>query len=58
MRRKKLKRYWKRLTRDLLSRQQSDGRWRNDTGPGDEFATAMACLMLQIPDAVLPIFQK
>jgi hypothetical protein len=51
-------RYWKRLTRDLLARQQSDGRWRNDVGPGDEFATAMACLMLQIPDAFLPIFQR
>jgi len=51
-------RYWKRLTRDLLARQGRDGRWRNDTGPGDEFATAMACLMLQIPDASLPIFQK
>jgi hypothetical protein len=51
-------RYWKRLTRDLLSRQGSDGRWRNTTGPGDEFATAMACLMLQMPEAFLPIFQK
>ena len=51
-------RYWKRLVGDLLSRQQSDGRWRNDVGPGDEFATAMACLMLQIPDSVLPIFQR
>jgi hypothetical protein len=51
-------RYWKRLVRDLLSRQQSDGRWRNDTGPGDEFATAMACLILQIPEGFLPIFQR
>jgi hypothetical protein len=51
-------RYWKRLARDLLSRQQSDGRWVNDVGPGDEFATAMACLILQIPDAFLPIFQR
>jgi hypothetical protein len=51
-------RYWKRLARDLLSRQQSDGRWVNHVGPGDEFATAMACLMLQIPHAILPIFQR
>jgi hypothetical protein len=51
-------RYWKRLVRDLLSRQRPDGRWENDVGPGDEFATAMALLMLQIPDAFLPIFQR
>lgn len=50
--------YWSRLVRDLLGRQKSDGRWVNHTGPGDEFATAMACLMLQIPDASLPIFQR
>src|SRR5262249_28453544 len=55
---KRWERYWSRLTRDLLARQQSDGRWRNDTGPGDEFATAMACLMLQIPEGVLPIYQR
>ena len=30
----------------------------HDTGPGDEFATAMACLILQLPDAFLPIFQR
>ena len=29
-----------------------------DVGPGDEFATAMACLILQIPDSFLPIFQR
>ncbi len=51
-------RYWPRLVRDLLGRQLADGRWRNDTGPGDEFATAVACLILQIPNAWLPIFQK
>lgn len=51
-------RYWPRLVRDILSRQLADGRWKNDTGPGDEFATAMACLILQIPSAWLPIFQK
>jgi hypothetical protein len=51
-------RHWKRIARDLLARQQADGRWVNDVGPGDEFATAMACLILQIPDAILPIFQR
>jgi hypothetical protein len=52
------RRYAERLRADLLARQQKDGRWRNDVGPGDEFATAMACLMLSVPDGLLPIFQK
>jgi hypothetical protein len=51
-------RFSNRLFTDLLARQQKDGRWRNDVGPGDEFATATACLMLSVPDGLLPIFQK
>jgi hypothetical protein len=50
--------YLERITRDLLRRQERDGRWRNDVGPGDPFATAVACIILQIPKQFLPIFQR
>jgi hypothetical protein len=52
-------RFWRKLRDDLLEQQDPrDGRWRNDVGPGDAFGTAMACLILQVPAAYLPIFQK
>jgi hypothetical protein len=38
--------------------QQPDGRWRGEVGPGDEFATAVACLLLSLPQQYLPIFQR
>jgi hypothetical protein len=50
--------YWKRLRDDLLARQQTDGRWLNPEGPGDTFATAVACLLLRLPAQYLPIFQR
>lgn len=50
--------YRDRLTADLLALQQDDGRWINREGPGDAFATAVACLVLQIPFQYLPIFQR
>ncbi len=37
---------------------QPDGRWLNDEGPGDTFATAVACIVLQVPKQYLPIFQR
>jgi hypothetical protein len=54
------KTYWRRLRDDLLERQQQDGRWLNPpgTGPGDAFATAVACLLLRLPAQYLPIFQR
>lgn len=51
-------RYWNRVRDDLLGRQQADGSWPNSVGPGDEFSTAMACLLLRVPAQYLPIFQK
>lgn len=54
----RLRTYWARLASDLLEAQAADGRWRNTTGPGDEFATAIACLLLQMPKQYLPIFQR
>jgi hypothetical protein len=50
--------YYDRLTRDLLREQRSDGSWCNEVGPGDEFSTAVGCLLLQLPRQYLPIFQR
>ncbi|MBL8756668.1 MAG: terpene cyclase/mutase family protein [Planctomycetes bacterium] len=54
----RLRAFFGRLCTDLLEAQRPDGSWRNDTGPGDEFATAMACILLQMPKQYLPIFQR
>ncbi|MFN8824993.1 MAG: prenyltransferase/squalene oxidase repeat-containing protein [Planctomycetota bacterium] len=55
---KRLETWFARLCKDLLASQAADGRWRNDTGPGDAFATAVACILLQMPKQYLPIFQR
>jgi hypothetical protein len=54
----RLRRWFARLSADLLASQEADGRWRNRTGPGDPFATAVACILLQMPRQYLPIFQR
>jgi hypothetical protein len=51
-------RYFEHLSLDLLARQRPDGRWLDEVGPGDEFATAVACILLQLPKQYLPIFQR
>ncbi len=51
-------RYFRKIKRMLLDRQQNDGRWRCRTGPGDAFGTAVSTLILQIPLQYLPIFQR
>lgn len=51
-------RYFARLSADLLRRQRPDGSWPNSVGPGEDFGTAMACLLLRVPAQYLPIFQK
>jgi hypothetical protein len=50
--------FYPRLCADLLRLQADDGRWINRVGPGDEFATAVACLILALPQQYLPIFQR
>ncbi len=50
--------YYAALSRDLLAMQREDGSWPNRVGPGDEFSTAVACLLLQLPKQYLPIFQR
>ena len=49
---------WYTSVRDeLLSMQRGDGLWRDNT-ICPEYATAMACLILEMPYNFLPIFQK
>jgi hypothetical protein len=50
--------YFDRISKDLLRLQRSDGRWVDAVGPGDEFSTAIACMVLQLPKQYLPIFQR
>lgn len=48
---------WFPLIRDLLvTMQKDDGRWED--GIGAEYATAMACIILQVPRNLLPILQR
>jgi hypothetical protein len=54
----RFRRYFDRLSRDLLRTQQGDGRWLDRVGPGDEFSTAVACVLLQLPQQYLPILQR
>jgi hypothetical protein len=52
------RRYFARLSDDLIRSQRVDGSWPNSCGPGPEFATAVACILLQMPKQYLPIFQR
>ncbi|MCO6047845.1 terpene cyclase/mutase family protein [Aeoliella sp. ICT_H6.2] len=48
---------WYPAIRDTLVRsQRADGAWQDSVGP--EYATAMSCIILQIPNNALPIFQR
>lgn len=48
---------WYPEARDLmLAKQGPDGSWPD--GNGKHYATAMACVMLQLPNNALPIFQR
>ena len=49
---------WYAAIRDqLISRQSDDGSWQA-AAEGDDCATAMACIVLEIPNNLLPIFQR
>jgi hypothetical protein len=52
------RRYFTEVKSRLLRMQRPDGSWPNDVGPGPEFGTAVATLVLQIPLQYLPIFQR
>ena len=48
--------YYSSVSREILKMQKADGHWNDDVGKN--YATAMACVILQIPCEYLPIFQK
>lgn len=41
---------------ELIARQRDDGAWVS--AKGNQYATAMACIVLQMPNDYLPIFQR
>jgi hypothetical protein len=44
------------IRNELIATQQSEGNWNDQIDP--HYATAMACIILQIPNNYLPIMQK
>jgi len=48
--------YFSRIRNEIIVYQQPDGSWTDDVGL--VYATAMACIILQIPNDYLPIFQR
>jgi len=51
------RRWYPAVRDDLIARQHDDGSWQA-AGEGNECGTAMACIVLQIPNNYLPIFQR
>ncbi len=54
---KRFARWFPAVRDDLVAKQQEDGSWIAPA-EGNECATAMACIVLQIPNNYLPIFQR
>ncbi len=50
-------RWYEREREQIMRRQESDGSWRGSRF-GDCYATAVNCLVLSIPEGVLPIFKR
>ena len=48
--------YYPPVRDEIIGRQEPDGHWDDDVGK--TYATAMACVVLQMPCEYLPIFQK
>lgn len=48
--------WWPAIRAELLEKQNSEGFWRGQAG--QEYGTAMALIILQMPNRLLPIFQK
>jgi len=48
--------WWTAMSDDLLKRQQSDGSWNDSVG--QSYGTAMALIILQIPNRFLPVLQR
>lgn len=54
---KRFARWFPAVRDDLVAKQQEDGSWIAPA-EGNECATAMSCIVLQIPNNYLPIFQR
>jgi len=54
---KRFARWFPAIRDDLVAKQQEDGYWIAPA-EGNECATAMACIVLQMPNNYLPIFQR
>jgi len=50
------KQWHAKITAELLRKQNPDGSWGGEIG--NEYCTAMACIILQIDNCYLPIFQR
>lgn len=50
--------YWAQAAPQIVSRQTRDGSWPGVEGPGPAYGTAIALIILQIPNQYLPIFQR
>lgn len=48
--------WWPAIRDELLTKRTVDGFWRGQAG--EEYGTAMAIIVLQLPNRLLPIFQK
>ncbi|RJP41145.1 MAG: prenyltransferase [Phycisphaerales bacterium] len=48
--------WWPAVREELLQRRTDEGFWRGQAG--NEYGTAMALIILQMPNRLLPIFQK
>lgn len=48
--------YYSEISRRMMQAQQADGSWEDNVG--ETYATAMACVIMQVPCHYLPIFQK
>jgi hypothetical protein len=48
--------WYKEIRAVLSDLQQENGAWYDD--PGEEYGTAMSCLILQMPSNYLPIFRR
>jgi len=49
-------RWYPAIREELVSKQEEEGFWRSPIS--NEYATAMACIILQLPNNYLPIFQR
>lgn len=46
------------IRQELLRSQSGDGSWSNDVWFGSDYGTAMALIVLQVPNHLLPIFDR